>query len=226
MLKSLSYAVKKRLPINVVLCDLYNMTQENQITEFTDLNQSIEKLNFLPTTNMQTIRNGFLFTYLDLSYEIIKETLTDTYFINFPNIVILHILEEDYPKFLEKHMCNPDMLFISYKYDSVYSIICLSHLKSELMNKPFLEFLYDNFSHPSFVVLSSLFTSFIVLNENYKRFYNRFTCNKILDNKIEYIELIGKGANKYPHFELIIDFVNSYIKNTYLPTNYLKLPYH
>jgi hypothetical protein len=225
MLKSLTSTVKKKLAINIILSDVHNMKQCEKIKSFTDLDTSIEKINFLPTTNIQIIRSGFLFSHLDLSYEIIRETLTNTYVINFPNIIILHIQESEYPYFLEKHMNNSDMLFATYKYDSIYTIICLSHLKSELTMKPFLEFLYENHCDPSHLILTSVFASFVVLNENYKRFYNRFTCSKELDNKIRYIELVGRGKNKYSQFQLIINYVNTYVKNTRLPTNYLKLPY-
>lgn len=223
MLKSLSYAVKKRLSINIMLCELYNKKQDDEITSFNDLHSSIEKMNFLPNTDVMNIKNGFLFDQLYLNYEITKEKLTNTFFISFPNIVILHVLEQDYPLFLEKHK-NSDMLFYSYKYDHVYHIICVSHLRSDIQT-PFLEFLHENYCHPSFIVLSSRFSSFLVLNENYKQFYNRFTCNKFLDKRIKYQEEIGRGSYNYLYLKYIIDFVNCYNKDAHLPTSYLKLPY-
>ena len=232
MLKSLTYAVKKTLLINCLISEVVEfkdkLIQQEEKFLFTHLKSSIEKINFLQcTNNNRSIKSGSLFGNKDLSYEIKKELLTETYLISFDNVIILHVSETDYPLFLQLHSNNPDMLFASYKYDSFYHVICLSHTRSTLHDSgdSFLEFLHNNYCHPSFVVLSAFFGSFIVLNENYKHFYDRFSCNKVLDKQLRYQQTIGHGDNKYPHFKLVIDFVNSYNKSSFLPTNYLKLPY-
>ena len=233
MFQSIKFNSKKNESINQIFTkNTENKEYYSSIPQFEKLNFLSKQINEFKTKllhkNSQIIKVGKLKNKNNLEYKIIKESFTNAYLLQFPKIVIFHINENDYSSFV-KHFKNQDRyLFYTYKslqnLQVIYHVICFSHLKSDL-NETYLKFCFNNFSDINYLLMESIFCSFLILNENFKEFYERKLGNNnnttILN--FEFVEKVGKGPEKYSYIKTVCHFYKEYIKNTFLPINYLNI---
>ena len=211
MLQSKVYNAKKNLSINSVL----NITSPH--LDISTLSKQINKIRYELRTLPQVIKSGILCNENNLEYSVLKEEFTNTYFLSFPHIIIFHINDIHYPIFSDKYLNDDNYLFHIYKSENLYHIICFSHVKNDL-DDLYLKFCLENYSCTRTILLSSIFLSFLILNDNYKDNLQKDNCQK---NKMVFVEKLGLGENKYPYISNIIHFYNSYITYSKLPINYL-----
>lgn len=225
MLQGKTFNMKKNVSINEILSkNTHQLENLNETEQMTQLSKQINEIKELLKENPKVIKNGRLENIDHLEFQIIKEHFTQSYFLLFPKIIILHIHEKKYSEFIKKFINDNNYSWYVFKSQRFFHAICVSHLKSEI-NGSWLKFYYHNFCDHSSLLLSSLFSSFLILNENTKDFNNRRNgdINSIYKNKLQFIRKIGLGPEKYPFIKSLIHFYNNYIKYTTLPINYLNI---
>jgi hypothetical protein len=229
MIQSIKFNSKKNKSINQIFnTNTENKEYYNNVPKFEKLNFLSKQINEFKTKisdeNSQIIKIGKLQNKNNLEYKIIKESFTNTYLLQFPKIIIFHINESDYPSFVNQFKKQDIYLFYSCKslqnLQVIYHIFCFSHLKSEL-NETYLKFCFNNYSDINYLLLESIYCSFLILNESFKDFYDRKSGNNNPRTNFHFVEKIGLGPEKYSYIKTIFHFYKEYIKNTFLPINYL-----
>lgn len=208
----------KDIPINSIIGNF-----EDDNTLFTLHKQIFEiksHKNLLQITNIQDSK------FKNYSYKILKDDLTNAWFLTSNDLLILTIMDKDYYK-IELFLAeNTQYIFCVYKIINAYILICVSHTIDKIKNPT--AFLYDNHCIYSHLLLSKLLNSFIVLNDSFldtcivgenNEKYDQY--KKFTNIKMVYEKLLGKGViNKD-----LLDLSNiiSAIKNHYkfLPKHFL-----
>lgn len=178
-----------------------------------------------------TIDSPFLNVSNNITYQIVKECFTETWFFTCNKLVVLYISKNEITDFYNTWINSRIYKFVIYQDLEYYVVFCISHTSDQIRN--YLEFLVNNNHNPKYLIFSCFLLNthisnlnynntmilntstpvgFVVLNNNCK--YN------IQPKRMQFYITLGHGKTNYTLAHLVkisLKLIREY-KN--LPVNY------
>lgn len=179
----------------------------------------------------------FLNASNNITYQIVKDSFTETWFFTCDKLVILYISKNAIDDFYNTWMFSRIYKFVIYQDLEYYIVFCISHTSDQIRN--YLEFLVNNNHNPKYLIFSCFLLNnnktnsshdlefvkynqkmilnesapvgFVVLNNNYK---------DINPKRMQFYKTLGYGKTNYTLFHLVKISFKLIQESRNLPVNY------
>jgi hypothetical protein len=181
------------------------------------------------------------------TYQIIKDSFTETWFFTCDKLVVLYIDKNEIADFYSKYISSHIYKFIIYKDSGNYVVFCISHTSDQI--RDYLGFLVHNYYEPKYLLFSCFLNpnalrdtsndhisnqyldydtkmilntstpvGFVILNNNYK--YNIKENYIPKTKRMEYYTTLGGGKENIILVNLVKIALKIVNESKYLPVNY------
>lgn len=175
----------------------------------------------------------------DITYQIIKDSFTETWFFTCNKLVILYIHKNNISDFYNTWIFSRFYKFVIYKDLEYYVVFCISHSSDQIRN--YLDFLVNNNHDPKYLIFSCFLlnnkkidssrdleiinynrniilktstpVSFVVLNNNYKY-------NMQKPKRMQFYTTLGNGKSNSTLVHLVKISLKLIKESENLPVNY------
>lgn len=193
---------------------------------------------YINTNIIKKYNIPFLNASNNITYQIVKDSFTETWFFTCDKLVILYISKYEIDDFYNTWMFSRIYKFVIYQDLEYYVVFCISHTSDQIRN--YLEFLVNNNYDPKYLIFSCFLLNnnktnishdiefvnynkntilnesepvgFVVLNNNYK--YN------IKPKRMQFYTTLGNGKINYTLVHLVKISLKLTTESENLPVNY------
>jgi hypothetical protein len=179
----------------------------------------------------------FLNASNNITYQIVKDSFTETWFFTCNKLVILYISKNAIDDFYNTWMFSRIYKFVIYQDLEYYIVFCISHTSDQIRN--YLDFLVNNNHNPKYLIFSCFLLNnnktnsshdlefvkynekmilnesapvgFVVLNNNYKG---------INPKRMQFYKTLGYGKTNHTLFHLVKISFKLIQESRNLPVNY------
>lgn len=177
----------------------------------------------------------------NITYQIVKDSFTETWFFTCDKLVVLHIHKNDIDDFYNTWKTSCFYKFVIYKdLEEYYVVYCISHTSDQIRN--YLNFLVDNNHNPRYLIFSCFLLNnnktkisfdlefvnyirnmilnestpvgFVVLNNNCK------VCNLTKPKRMQFYTTLGYGETNFDLDHLVKISLKLIKESGNLPVNY------
>ena len=204
------------------------------------INTTIIKDFTIKTTKVPCRTNVFAIGKVpqNITYQIVKDSFTETWFFTCDKLVVLHIHKNDIDDFYNTWKTSCFYKFVIYKdLEEYYVVFCISHTSDQIRN--YLNFLVSNNHDPRYLIFSCFLLNnnktkisidlefvnyirnmilnestpvgFVVLNNN---------CNPTKPKRMQFYTTLGYGETNFDLDHLVKISLKLIKESVNLPVNY------